>query len=351
MTLVSDVRDPATLLPPAGTAASVPRRWFDHVYLPTVALAAVTLWLLWVALSALDRAGNLWNTLAAGRAELVAPAIVVLVVGLSVAERRWPAQRRQVLAPGHVQDAWYLLLHLALVVPFMTLIGVAFAHLMTGYAPWLTIPWTAHLPNGVLLVVAIVLMDGANWLAHWVEHRIAPAWRLHALHHSQEELNVLTSFRHHPLSHLPGFFLTTIPVVAVMGRSGMDPALITGYVCLGTVPHANVRWTFGRLGRVFVSPAYHRLHHAIDGPPDRNLAVVLTVWDVLSGRARFPTRAATACRTGLARRPVPVEQAEGGGLRGRLLVAQLVEPFATANRRVRSAPTSLGDGRLSRVPG
>ena len=38
-------------------------------------------------------------------------------------------------------------------------------------------------------------MDGANWLAHYADHRVDALWRFHALHHSQEELSVLTSFR------------------------------------------------------------------------------------------------------------------------------------------------------------
>lgn len=92
----------------------------------------------------------------------------------------------------------------------------------------------------MLLGVTLVLMDGSNWLAHWADHRITPLWRMHALHHTQEELSVLTSFRAHPLSHIPDFFPATIPVIALMGDRGMAPLLITCYVCLGTLPHANL---------------------------------------------------------------------------------------------------------------
>jgi hypothetical protein len=102
--------------------------------------------------------------------------------------------------------------------------------------------------------------------------------------------------------------------------------LITIYVCVGTLQHANLRWTFGPLGRVIVSPAYHRLHH------DRanqavNLGVVLTIWDVLARCASFPARGDAVGRTGLDGRPVPVEQ-DGSAAPGPiLLVEQLIEPF------------------------
>ena len=98
---------------------------------------------------------------------------------------------------------------------------------------------------------------------------------------------MLTSFRAHPLMHTTGFLLASIPVVVLMPARPIDPILITAYVCVGTLQHANLRWTFGPLGRVLVSPAYHRLHHATD-IQDANLGVVLTIWDVLAGRARFP---------------------------------------------------------------
>ena len=80
------------------------------------------------------------------------------------------------------------------------------------------------------------------------------------------------------------------------------------------------------LGRVLVSPAYHRLHHATD-IQDANLGVVFTVWDVLAGRARFPSRAGRTGRTGLDNRPVPVEQGDPAAAPLRLMAAQLIEPF------------------------
>ena len=104
------------------------------------------------------------------------------------------------------------------------------------------------------------------------------------------------------------------------------PVLITIYVCIGTLQHANLRWTFGPVGRVLVSPGYHRLHHAPD-IQDANLGVVLTIWDVLAGIAQFPSRGDGVGRTGLNGRPVPVEQDGGSSPALLLLAQQLIEPF------------------------
>jgi sterol desaturase/sphingolipid hydroxylase (fatty acid hydroxylase superfamily) len=170
-------------------------------------------------------------------------------------------------------------------------------------------------------------MDLCNWLAHVADHRVGALWRIHALHHSQEELSVLTTFRAHPLMHTAGFVLATVPVLALSGAHPLAPVLITVYVCLGSLPHTNVRWSYGPLGCVVVSPAYHRLHHALEGRQEINLGVVLTVWDFLAGTARFPARGRPPCATGLAGRPVLVEQQERTRPPAWLLLRQLAQPF------------------------
>jgi sterol desaturase/sphingolipid hydroxylase (fatty acid hydroxylase superfamily) len=299
--------------------------------LSSFALAAITAAIVWAAVADLVRHGRLETVLSAGRAELAAPLLVALVVVTGICERRWPAERRPALARGHVQDACFLALHAVLVIPLMTLLSVGAAALVGRYANWIELRPATHWPGWLLVPITIVAMDGANWLAHYADHRLEPLWRFHALHHSQEELSVLSSFRAHPLMHTTGFLLATIPVMALMPGRPIAPVLITIYVCIGTLQHANLRWTFGPAGWLLVSPAYHRLHHAPD-TQDVNLGVVLTIWDVLAGRARFPARGAGAGPTGLAGRPVPVEQDDSAAPVLLLLAEQLGEPFQARGR-------------------
>jgi sterol desaturase/sphingolipid hydroxylase (fatty acid hydroxylase superfamily) len=300
--------------------------WWRRLCPSSFVLAAITGAVLWVAVAALLGQGRLATVLSAGRAELAAPLLVALVVATGICERIWPAERRPALARGHVQDACYLALHAIVVIPLMTLLSVGAAALIGGHAGWIELRSTAHWPGWLLVPVTVVAMDAANWLAHYADHRLDPLWRFHALHHSQEELSVLTSFRAHPLMHTTGFLLATIPVVVLMPARPIAPVVITVYVCIGTLQHANLRWTFGPVGRVLVSPAYHRLHHAPD-TQGVNLGVVLTIWDVLAGYARFPARGDAVGRTGLDGRPVPVEQDDAAGPALRLLAGQLIEPF------------------------
>ena len=300
--------------------------WWRRLCSSSFVVAGITALILWAAIADLLRQGQLGTVLSAGRTELAAPLLIALVVATGICERVWPAERRPVLARGHIQDACYLALHAIVVIPMMTLLSVGAATLIGNHAPWIELRSTATWPGWLLVPLTVVAMDAANWLAHYADHRLDALWRFHALHHSQEELSVLTSFRAHPLMHTTGFILATIPVMVLMPTRPITPVLITIYVCVGTLQHANLRWTFGPLGRLIVSPAYHRLHHARDDQA-LNLGVVLTIWDVLARRARFPARGDAVGRTGLDGRPVPVEQ-DGSAAPGPiLLVEQLIEPF------------------------
>src|SRR5499427_8211730 len=223
----------------AAKQAAARRTWWQRLCLPSFAVGAVTIVIVWVAVTSLLRQGRLDTVLSAGRAELAAPLLVALVVATGICERIWPAERRPVLARGHVQDACFLALHAIVVIPLMTLLSVGSAALVSSHASWIELHATEHWPSWLLIPLAIVAMDAANWLAHYADHRLDALWRFHALHHSQEELSVLTSFRAHPLMHTTGFLLATIPVVALMPARAIAPVLITIYICIGTLQHAD----------------------------------------------------------------------------------------------------------------
>jgi len=290
------------------TRGSVAAR-LRRLHFPSVAMAVLTVLLLFEGAAVLARDGELGSSLGGALVELAGPIVLLFVAAVLVCERLWPAERRPLLARGHLQDAAFFVFFAAAVVPLVTLLGVAFSTLLMVHASWIEASFTATWPRWLVVGVTLVAMDGCNWVAHWIEHRIGLLWRFHAVHHTQEELSVLTTFRTHPLVHTLTFLTATVPVVALMPDQSLAPILVTVYLCLGALPHANVGWSFGPVGRVLCSPAYHRLHHALDGPYDVNLGIVLTIWDVLARRAVFPTRGAPACRTGLVGRPIVVEQA------------------------------------------
>jgi len=313
-------RAPST---PADLAAVAP----GPLYLPSVVLAGITGWFVWAAVVGLHRTGELRSTVTGSWAELAGPAVFGFVLAVMACERLWPAEGRKLLARGHLQDGCFFILFVTVMAPFVTLLGVTSASLLHRFTPWLSVSFTAGWPRWMVIGITLVAMDGCNWVAHLADHRVASLWRVHALHHSQEELSVLTTFRVHPLVHTVSFVTATVPVVALMDGRPIPAWLITLYLCLGALPHANVAWSFGPLGRFLVSPSYHRIHHSIEGPVDVNLGIVFVFWDVLARRAVFPEPGAVTCRTGLAGRPYAVEQASVRSRPAGVLVRQMLEPF------------------------
>jgi sterol desaturase/sphingolipid hydroxylase (fatty acid hydroxylase superfamily) len=282
-----------------------------------------------VGLRTLVSAHSLSASIASARGNTVGPVLIIFIAVILFVERLWPAVARPVFSRAHLVDLGYLVLFAVVVLPLLTVVETGFSVEVSRHARFLEL---GRLPLGSQVVVAgliLVGIDAMNWAAHVANHRSLTLWRLHALHHSQEDLSVLTTFRTHPLVHAS--YLPSLFPALVLGASGTVPGLaIVVYGCLITLPHANLRWTFGPLGRVVVSPAYHRLHHAATFLDERgtvNYGFVLVCWDQMIRRAEFPRRGASPVATGISGRPVPIEQVGLTGSALRTVAAQLAQPF------------------------
>ena len=132
-------------------------------------------------------------------------------------------------------------------------------------------------------------MDACNWFVHLANHRVRMLWRFHELHHSQEDMSVLTVFRTHPLIHV-SYLVALIPGLVLVANGAMTTTVLVVYAAIVAFAHSNTRLGFGPLERVFVSPNYHRIHHMVDGPQDVNLGFALTIWDQLCRPGGVPDR-------------------------------------------------------------
>jgi sterol desaturase/sphingolipid hydroxylase (fatty acid hydroxylase superfamily) len=293
-----------------------------------LSVAGASAWLATVGLRYLVTGHDLGRALASARGEMVGPALIVTVAVLVLAEQRWPAVRRPLLARAHIVDGCYFLGFAIAVVPVLTLVETGFALELERHAPFLVLGRLPLMPRFVVVALTLIGIDAMNWCAHVANHRFETLWRLHALHHSQEDMSVLTTFRTHPLVHAT--YLAAVLPALVLGASGTVPtAALIAYGCLVTLPHANLNWRLGPLGHVIVSPAYHRLHHRrkLGERGTVNFGFVLVLWDQLAGRAEFPAAAAAPVATGLWKRPVPVEQDVLSPGLPRVVLAQLAQPF------------------------
>ncbi|MDQ2816468.1 MAG: hypothetical protein M3Z75_32695 [Actinomycetota bacterium] len=141
-----------------------------------MAMAGLAAWL----------SGRGWNVLAqsgvgrsvnAGRFELAGPAVLGFVLVLCVIEQICPAQRRRLLARGHLLDFSYLLFYALLVVPLIVLLGAGFAGLLARLEPWLVLPRLPGVPRWCFVVLAVLGIDAVDWLTHLGNHKIFALWR------------------------------------------------------------------------------------------------------------------------------------------------------------------------------
>jgi sterol desaturase/sphingolipid hydroxylase (fatty acid hydroxylase superfamily) len=257
---------------------------------------------------------------------VLGPLALGIIGPILILERVRPAQRRTLVARGHRQDALYTLLNVALVVPLVTALTLSFAELVNRALPWLVLPRMGIVPRGVAVAFVFVAMDACNWFVHLANHRVRMLWRFHELHHSQEDLNALSVFRTHPFLHF-SYVLALLPGVILVNNGVVSSLLLVLYGGWVALAHSNTNLTFGPLGRVFVSPNYHRIHHRLEGAQDVNLGFALTIWDQLFKRAVFPTAETVRIDTGIPGRPLTVEQEGPRPRHLAVLAAQLVGPF------------------------
>ena len=144
------------------------------------------------------------------------------------------------------------------------------------------------LPLMAVVIVGVVIGDFVGYWRHRLEHTWL-FWPGHAIHHSDTHATWLTSERIHPLNRLLTFVLDN-GLLLLLGLPA-EAIIANGMVRknYGYLLHADLPWTFGPLGAVFVSPAMHRWHHASDrAAHDTNFAIVFSIFDRLFGTLRVP---------------------------------------------------------------
>ena len=176
--------------------------------------------------------------------------------------------------------------------------GVGTFHL-DGVWPGVTDgPW-------ISLLLYLIVFDFLNYVLHRAQHQWNWWWALHAVHHSQRQMTQWTDNRNHLLDDV----LHAVIWVFVAQMIGIAPSQFVAVVAITQLfenfQHANLRVSYGAWGeRLWVSPRFHRLHHAIglghesqpkwgDQPAvlgGHNFGVLLPWWDVMFGTANFDRR-------------------------------------------------------------
>ena len=121
-------------------------------------------------------------------------------------------------------------------------------------------------------------------------HRFAFFWRMHAVHHSDRDLDVTTALRFHPFE----LIVSTLYKSAIVVLLGVPVIVALAFELWlnanALFNHSNVRLPskIDRILRVFlITPDTHLVHHSVAVAEQKsNFGFALSIWDRLFGTYR-----------------------------------------------------------------
>lgn len=210
----------------------------------------------------------------------------------------------------------------AMLIPLIVLVMSALQALYAALGiPSVPVQWWASHPLALTVVVAMIMADFIDYWNHRLMHT-RWFWPIHAIHHSDEEMNGLTTFRVHVLEAIQ----TKAATLFFMSWLGIPPeaVAVSAFIMLlhNVYVHANINWSHGPFEILIASPRFHRWHHADDKVAyGKNLANMVPLWDRLFGTYYDPY----PCTGPLGAKGVPHDN----------VVGLVLYPFAQWRRELR----------------
>ena len=171
---------------------------------------------------------------------------------------------------------------IALLMPIVAISAASWAEAHSfGLMNWLNVSPTWA------LIFSVVLLDGVIYWQHIMFHSIPFLWRLHRMHHADQDIDVTTGARFHPIEILISMWIK-IGAVTLIGAPVW--AVVTFEVVLNASAmfnHSNARLPLkldSWLRKLIVTPDMHRVHHSvIERETHSNFGFFLSIWDRLFG--------------------------------------------------------------------
>ena len=224
-----------------------------------------------------------------GHYAIAIPAL--LLVLLASAEAIWP-RRALVLGrnPRWQTHALFFVSNAVMgrLLSFLVVVGVAANWAETHLFGALNL---VALPLWLEAIIAFVILDFAVWFQHVLMHRTPLLWRIHAVHHSDRDLDVTTALRFHPFELILSTFYKSAIVALLVVPLLVALAFETWLNANALFNHSNIRLP-RKLDRILrlllVTPDMHLVHHSILVDEQKhNFGFALTIWDRLFGTYRI----------------------------------------------------------------
>ena len=145
--------------------------------------------------------------------------------------------------------------------------------------------------NGLVLVAGVMLADLVVFFLHLAEHRFFILWRIHVVHHTDQQVDLTTGLRHHPAEVVLNALVASVMLLALGQPLWVSSIYATLLTTLTLFDHSNIALPAG-LDRVmrfmFVTPSLHRVHHSVHPEHyNTNFGNIFSIWDRLCGTYRW----------------------------------------------------------------
>jgi sterol desaturase/sphingolipid hydroxylase (fatty acid hydroxylase superfamily) len=133
------------------------------------------------------------------------------------------------------------------------------------------------------VIFGVLALDLFAYFAHVLLHKSWLGWQFHRVHHSENAVDVTTTFRQHP-GEAVWRILWQLAAVLVFG---LPLWVVIVYLILSSlnaqIEHANIKMNNGLDGflrLVIVTPHMHKVHHSRDQrQTDSNYSNIFSFWD------------------------------------------------------------------------
>lgn len=149
-----------------------------------------------------------------------------------------------------------------------------------------------NLPLWAEFLIAVAALDFfAQYLVHYLLHKVSWLWRFHMIHHSDTQVDATTATRHHPGDYIMREVFALIAVILF----GIPIAYYLFYrmatVFFAYFTHANFYMPAAldkAISYVFITPNMHKFHHHHEMPwTDSNFGNIFSIWDRMFGTMTY----------------------------------------------------------------
>ena len=140
------------------------------------------------------------------------------------------------------------------------------------------------LPFWANLLITVLFLDFiAQYVVHYLLHKIKWMWKFHMIHHSDTKVDATTGTRHHPGDYILREIFALVAVIIIGAPFAFYVFYKIATIFFTYITHANITmpiWLDKGLSIVFITPNMHKFHHHFERPwTDTNFGNIFSVWD------------------------------------------------------------------------